>query len=79
MPLDDPRNGAIAIEVDGLTKAFGGKVVVRDLSMRVRRGQIYGFLGPNGSGKTTICACSAACSPPKRPRHGAGLRYPHRE
>ena len=42
-----------AIEVKGLTKSFGGKVVVRDLSMRVKRGQIYGFLGPNGSGKTT--------------------------
>ncbi|MBS7540725.1 ABC transporter ATP-binding protein [Ancylobacter lacus] len=41
------------IEVEGLTKAFGGRAVVRDLSMRVRRGQIYGFLGPNGSGKTT--------------------------
>ena len=49
----DTRNGAIAVEVEGLTKSFGGRVVVRDLSMRVRRGQIYGFLGPNGSGKTT--------------------------
>jgi ABC-2 type transport system ATP-binding protein len=47
------RDGAIAVEVEGLTKSFGGKVVVRNLSMRVRRGQIYGFLGPNGSGKTT--------------------------
>jgi ABC-2 type transport system ATP-binding protein len=43
----------IAIEVEGLTKSFGGRKVVRDLSMRVKRGQIYGFLGPNGSGKTT--------------------------
>ncbi len=43
----------IAIEVEGLTKSFSGKVVVRSLSMRVKRGQIYGFLGPNGSGKTT--------------------------
>jgi ABC-2 type transport system ATP-binding protein len=43
----------IAIEVEGLTKSFGDRVVVRDLSMRVRRGSIYGFLGPNGSGKTT--------------------------
>ncbi|MFM9848072.1 MAG: ATP-binding cassette domain-containing protein [Hyphomicrobiaceae bacterium] len=41
------------IEVEGLTKAFGSKVVVRNLTMRVDRGQIYGFLGPNGSGKTT--------------------------
>ncbi|MBX6426249.1 MAG: ABC transporter ATP-binding protein [Variibacter sp.] len=43
----------IAIDVRGLTKSFGGRVVVRDLSMQVRRGTIYGFLGPNGSGKTT--------------------------
>ncbi|HWT96285.1 MAG TPA: ABC transporter ATP-binding protein [Terriglobales bacterium] len=43
----------IAIDVKGLTKKFGEHVVVRDLSMQVQRGQIYGFLGPNGSGKTT--------------------------
>jgi ABC-2 type transport system ATP-binding protein len=43
----------IAIDVHGLTKAFGDRVVVRDLSMQVKRGTIYGFLGPNGSGKTT--------------------------
>src|SRR3981189_1418563 len=43
----------IAIDVEGLTKSFGGRAVVQDLSMRVKRGSIYGFLGPNGSGKTT--------------------------
>jgi ABC-2 type transport system ATP-binding protein len=43
----------IAIEVEGLTKSFDGRVVVRGLTMQVRRGLIYGFLGPNGSGKTT--------------------------
>ena len=43
----------IAIEVQGLTKRFGDKVVVDNFSMQVPRGQIYGFLGPNGSGKTT--------------------------
>ena len=43
----------IAIDAEGLTKSFDGRVVVRDLSMRVRRGTIFGFLGPNGSGKTT--------------------------
>jgi ABC-2 type transport system ATP-binding protein len=43
----------IAIDVHGLTKKFDGRAVVRDLSMQVRRGEIYGFLGPNGSGKTT--------------------------
>lgn len=43
----------IVIDVHGLTKSFDGRVVVRDLSMQVKRGTIYGFLGPNGSGKTT--------------------------
>ncbi len=43
----------IVIDVQHLTKKFDGRAVVRDLSMQVRRGTIYGFLGPNGSGKTT--------------------------
>jgi ABC-2 type transport system ATP-binding protein len=43
----------ITIEVRGLSKSFGGREVVHDLSMQVKRGSIYGFLGPNGSGKTT--------------------------
>jgi ABC-2 type transport system ATP-binding protein len=43
----------IAIEVEGLSKSFGGHPAVSDLTMRVKRGLIYGFLGPNGSGKTT--------------------------
>ena len=42
-----------AIDVQGLNKHFGGKHVVNNVSMRVRRGEIFGFLGPNGSGKTT--------------------------
>jgi ABC-2 type transport system ATP-binding protein len=43
----------IAIDVHGLTKRFDGRAVVRNVSMTVHRGSIYGFLGPNGSGKTT--------------------------
>src|SRR3954447_17865741 len=43
----------IAIDVRGLSKSFDGREVVHELSMQVRRGTIYGFLGPNGSGKTT--------------------------
>lgn len=45
--------GDIAISVTGLTKRFGEKMVVDDFDMAVPRGAIYGFLGPNGSGKTT--------------------------
>ncbi|OKO76697.1 ABC transporter ATP-binding protein [Bradyrhizobium sp. NAS96.2] len=48
-----PSASSIAIDVKGLTKSFGGREVVHDLSMQVKRGEIYGFLGPNGSGKTT--------------------------
>ena len=46
-------NEAAVIDVEGLTKSFGGRRVVDDFSIRVERGQIFGFLGPNGSGKTT--------------------------
>src|SRR5690349_14558493 len=42
-----------AIDVTGLNKTFGAKRVVKDFSLQVKRGEIYGFLGPNGSGKTT--------------------------
>ena len=43
----------LIIDVAGINKHFGDKHVVRDLALQVRRGEIFGFLGPNGSGKTT--------------------------
>jgi ABC-2 type transport system ATP-binding protein len=46
-------DSAWAIDVRGLNKHFGDKHVVNNLSLRARRGEILGFLGPNGSGKTT--------------------------
>lgn len=46
-------NGEYAIDVHGLSKSFGPKRVVNGLSLQVEKGEIYGFLGPNGSGKTT--------------------------
>jgi ABC-2 type transport system ATP-binding protein len=42
-----------AIDVRGLTKRYGAKVVVDGIDLQVERGRIHGFLGPNGSGKTT--------------------------
>jgi ABC-2 type transport system ATP-binding protein len=47
-------NGELAIDVRGMTKRFGNRIVVNDLALQVRTGEIYGFLGPNGSGKTTF-------------------------
>jgi ABC-2 type transport system ATP-binding protein len=46
-------NPEYAIDVQGLNKYFDRKHVVNDVSLRVRKGEIFGFLGPNGSGKTT--------------------------
>ncbi len=43
----------LSIDVHGLNKSFGSRQVVRHLSLEVRQGEIFGFLGPNGSGKTT--------------------------
>jgi ABC-2 type transport system ATP-binding protein len=45
--------GDLVVDVDRINKHFGSKHVVKDLSLQVRRGEIFGFLGPNGSGKTT--------------------------
>jgi ABC-2 type transport system ATP-binding protein len=42
------------IDVSGVTKRFGAKTVVNGIDLQVERGEIYGFLGPNGSGKTTF-------------------------
>ncbi|MDB6171197.1 MAG: ABC-type multidrug transport system, ATPase component [Chthoniobacteraceae bacterium] len=43
-----------AIDVQGMTKRFGDRTVVNKINLQVRAGEIYGFLGPNGSGKTTF-------------------------
>jgi ABC-2 type transport system ATP-binding protein len=44
---------ADAVQIDNVTKAFGAHVAVNDLCLRVPAGSVYGFIGPNGSGKTT--------------------------
>lgn len=52
--LKQQNNVEPVLEVEGLSKSFGGVQAVSDLSFSVRCGQIKGILGPNGSGKTTI-------------------------
>jgi ABC-2 type transport system ATP-binding protein len=44
----------LVIDVRGMTKRFGSRTVVNKIDLRVEKGEIYGFLGPNGSGKTTF-------------------------
>ncbi|HET6373600.1 MAG TPA: ABC transporter ATP-binding protein, partial [Candidatus Polarisedimenticolia bacterium] len=41
------------IEVEHLTKVFGGRAAIQDVSFKAEKGEILGFLGPNGAGKTT--------------------------
>jgi ABC-2 type transport system ATP-binding protein len=45
------------IEIDGLTKQYGSRVAVDDLTVTIEPGRVTGFLGPNGSGKTTTMRC----------------------
>jgi ABC-2 type transport system ATP-binding protein len=51
--MSDARPADVVIDVHRINKHFGENHVVKDLSLTVRRGEIFGFLGPNGSGKTT--------------------------
>jgi ABC-2 type transport system ATP-binding protein len=59
-----------AVVTEGLTKRFrGGQLAVDDLAMRVPRGSVYGFLGPNGSGKTTTIRMLLGLVYPTRGQH----------
>ncbi|MBC7701938.1 ABC transporter ATP-binding protein [Aquabacterium sp.] len=51
--MSEPSSSDLAIDVRGLSKRFGDRMVVDGIDIQVRRGEICGFLGPNGSGKTT--------------------------
>ena len=52
------------LEVQKLTKYFGGLAAVKDVSFEVRAGQIFGFIGPNGAGKTTLFSMIAGAVRP---------------
>jgi len=57
-----------AIEIEGLRKRYGRSVVVRDLSLAVETGSVYGLVGPNGSGKTTTLSCALGLMRPTKGR-----------
>src|SRR5215204_515401 len=58
-PLERP-----VIEVQHITKRYGGVTAVDDVSFRVEKGEILGFLGPNGAGKTTTMRILTGYMPP---------------
>jgi ABC-2 type transport system ATP-binding protein len=66
------------IEIDGLTKAYRSRVAVDDLTVTIEPGRVTGFLGPNGSGKTTTMRCILGLT---RPTAGTAtvLGRPYRE
>jgi ABC-2 type transport system ATP-binding protein len=74
----------MTIVVEGLTKRYGSKTVVDDLSFEVMPGQVTGFLGPNGAGKSTTMRCMVSLDRPDAGRvtvDGAlyrDIRYPGR-
>ena len=49
--MDAKTNAAPVLEVRGLTKRFGGLTAVKNLNFDLREGEIFGLIGPNGSGK----------------------------
>ncbi len=62
--MSEVGTGSEAIITRGLRKAFGPLVAVEDLDLTVRRGEIFGLLGPNGSGKTTTIRMLTGLLPP---------------
>ena len=53
--MAEPRPaGQPVLATHGLTRAFGGLVAVRDVSLSLRQGELHAVIGPNGAGKTTL-------------------------
>ena len=73
------RSGQMVFEAEGVTKAFDGNIVVRDVSIRVARGDRIGLIGPNGSGKTTLLRLLIGELEPDEGevRRGAGVQIVH--
>lgn len=63
----------IVISTDRITKTFSGKEVIRDCRISVERGTVYGFLGKNGAGKTTMFKLLLGFL---KPTAGTGLFFP---
>ena len=61
---DPVRAGDVVLTVEDLVKGFGGEPVLRDVTFKVGRGEVFLVVGPNGAGKTTLLRCIAGIHPP---------------
>ncbi|HET9491122.1 MAG TPA: ATP-binding cassette domain-containing protein [Methylomirabilota bacterium] len=80
-PTAPPRSAGPAVRLEALTRRFGDFVAVDGISLSVDRGEIFGFLGPNGSGKTTTIRMLCGVLPPSSGRGevlGHDVRRPGR-
>ena len=73
--VDAAQSGKLVVEAKGLSKSFAGRPIVRDLSLRLGRGDRLGIVGPNGAGKTTLVGLLTGALVPDAGtlKHGAGL------
>ncbi|HEY7519114.1 MAG TPA: ABC transporter ATP-binding protein [Methylomirabilota bacterium] len=74
MPAREPAAAAVAIAVDGVSKAFGAVQALLDVDVRVRAGEFLSLIGPSGCGKTTLLKIIAGLVPPDRGRVSVGDR-----
>ncbi len=73
--LDAQASGKLVVECEGLSKSYGERVIIRDFSTRILRGDRVGIVGPNGAGKTTILNLLIGGIEPDagKIRHGTGI------
>lgn len=62
----DQESRALAIEVEGLDVSLGGRRILHDIHLRIRRGEMVALIGPNGAGKTTLLRCLLGLIPSER-------------
>jgi ABC-2 type transport system ATP-binding protein len=61
------RSGAVVLKVEGITKSFGERQILKGVDLEIRAGEVVGLLGPNGAGKSTLVSIVAGL---KRPNSG---------